>query len=357
MSLNILERTLSNALKTSREAFLHYKSYSDFKKRYQSYSPELFINKVGKDALAKYKERWRCYGVHVETDTFLLCNNLSGKIDLDIIPEYIFARIIERRLNPYPEINFFELKNVYGQWFSDSEIFPKCYFHKIDGHFYDPEFNLIDDISRYIKTSSIKYPVIIKPSKDTYGGNGVHRIEDEVTLMLYLDSFQHLVCQECIIQSEYLSNIYSRSINSVRSCVYRDIHGNCHVLCNSIRFGTNGGLDNVTSGGVVCDIHDGGSFNSYATDYHANKLYKHPNSGISFVELILPEFEQLNKVVIDILRKIPLCNLASLDMCLDENNKWRCLEVNLSGQTIYFRQYAGNGFFGEFTDEVIARTT
>jgi hypothetical protein len=45
--------------------------------------------------------------------------------------------------------------------------------------------------------------------------------------------------------------------------------------------------------------------------------------------------------------------LAGWDMSLDDQGRWRCIEVNLEGNTIRFAQYAGQPFFGEFTDEVI----
>ena len=69
----------------------------------------------------------------------------------------------------------------------------------------------------------------------------------------------------------------------------------------------------------------------------------------------IPFYNELLLTAKSVADELLLCNLVSLDMCLDENNSWRCLEANLRGQTIRFAQYAGKGFFGEFTDEVISR--
>ncbi len=45
--------------------------------------------------------------------------------------------------------------------------------------------------------------------------------------------------------------------------------------------------------------------------------------------------------------------LVSIDMALDTNEKWRCIELTPFGQTMKFAQDAGEPFFGKFTDEII----
>lgn len=286
----------------------------------------------------------------------MLSYNLSSKLDYNIVPENLFAAIIEKELNPYKELSFFSLKNMYEKWFNNKAVFPKCYLHKIDGVFYDSDFKIIRNIDNIIEDTDFDFPIIVKPSKDSYGGAGVSKINSKIELKNKISEYQHLVCQELITQNEYLSKINNSSVNSVRSCLYRDSSGSFKVLNNSMRFGINGGLDNETSGGIVCNIHDNGKLNIYAVDKYANKFYEHPNSLIRFDSVQVPFYEELNNITVDISNQIPLCNLVSLDMCLDNDNNWRCLEMNLSGQTIRFAQYAGKGFFGKYTDEVIKRT-
>lgn len=222
--------------------------------------------------------------------------------------------------------------------------------------FYDKEFHIINNIGNYIEDADFSFPLILKPSKDTYGGRGVSRISNKNEMRNKINEYKHMVCQELIAQSEYLSTINNSSVNSVRSCLYRDSSGTFKVLNNSMRFGINGGLDNETSGGIVCNIHDNGYLNEYAVDKYANKFSEHPNSHIKFSSVEVPFYDDLNKIVVEIANQIPLCSLVSLDMCLDNNNNWRCLEMNLGGQTIRFAQYAGKSFFGKYTNEVIERT-
>lgn len=337
--------------------YLIYNRTHAFNRRYKKYDQSLFKKNLSRDVIQKYKDKWRLLGEKVETDTLMLSYNLSNKIDYNIVPENLFAAIIEKKLNPYKELSFFSVKNVYEKWFDNKEVFPISYFHKIDGVFYNKEFHVIDDIENFIENAAFKYPLILKPSKDTFGGTGVCEVNDKSELLKRINEYEHLVCQELIYQNKYLSAINNSSVNSVRSCLYRDESGNFNILNNSMRFGINGGLDNETSGGIVCNINDDGQLIEYAVDKYANKFFEHPNSRMKFQDIKVPFYKDLNQIVVEISNQIPLCNLVSLDMTLDINNKWRCIEINLGGQTIRFAQYAGKGFFGDYTNEVIERIT
>lgn len=327
-----------------------------FKRRYKKYDQKLFENTLDHNTIQQYKDRWKIYGEKVEINTFLLCYNLSNKIDYNIVPENLFAGIIERRLNPHKELSFFSVKNIYEKWFSEKGIFPKTYFHRIDNVFYDREFKIIDDVTQFIHTIDIEFPIIIKPSKDTYGGKDVRKISSVKELLSCLYYHNHYVVQEFINQNSYLNSIYPDSINSIRSCLFRRKDGDFVVLNHAIRFGVDGSLDNLSSGGIQCFINQEGKLNDYALSQYGVKYLKHPNSKTEFRNIEIPNFGELDNICKSIANEIPLCNLVSLDMCLDQSNKWRCLEINLRGQTIRFPQYAGIGFFGKYTQDVIDRT-
>ncbi|SEF89214.1 sugar-transfer associated ATP-grasp domain-containing protein [Sphingobacterium lactis] len=350
--INLIKSELENF----KRNFIFYKRTQAFKKRYQTIKKELFVKNIPENILQEYRKKWSIFGKKVETETLLLCYNLSGKVDLNIVPENIFSAIIETKLNPHKEIAFFELKNVYEKWFNNLEVFPKSYFHKIEGTYYDRDFNIIEDISQFLNSIDFNYPLILKSSRDTYGGEGVRKIKSLEDLWTGIEEFRSLVCQELIIQNESLGSINNSSINSIRTCLLRTETGEFKVINNSIRFGINGSLDNETSGGIVCSIDENGIFNEYAVNKYAQKYFSHPNSNVEFKGYKLPFYESLNLTAENIANQIPLANLISLDMCLDNENIWRCIEINLNGQTIRFAQYAGKGFFGNLTNQIINKT-
>ena len=349
----------SNIKKLVGLSIHEYKLYHQtkaFEKRYKNVEHSLFENKLNDDIVDKYKRKWESLGYKVETETFMLCYNLSGKIDYNVVPENIFAAIIEPYLNNNKELSFMSIKNIYEKWFDVSNVFPTSYFHKINNVYYDERFKVIEDIQSFLRHENLIYPLICKPSKDTGGGVGVKILYSLEEVNESLDSYENLVYQELIIQNEVIDSI-SSGINSIRTCLYRTKNGKFKVLNNSIRFGVDGSLDNETAGGIVCNINEHGELNSYAVDKYCKKFIKHPNSNVVFSEVTIPHYQDLFKLAEDISNEIPLCNLISLDMCLDKNNNWRCIEINLSAQTIRFAQYAGTGFFNKYTDEVISKIT
>ena len=333
--------------------YFYVQTYS-YEKRYKKIDEKLFKNSLDKDTIQKYKQKWGAFGKTVEINTFLMCYNLSGIIDFNIIPENIFSGIIQRKLNPNVEISFFEVKNIYNKWFKNKEVFPKDYLHKIDGLFYDAELNIISDLNKHLNNIEITYPLILKPSRDTYGGAGVKVINNMNELLEGFKKYDYLVCQEMLVQHKDLDRI-NKGVNSVRSCLYKTKSGKFEILNNTIRFGIDGGLDNETAGGIVCNIHEGGILNGYALDKYANKFSHHPNSNVEFKKVTIPFYEDMIVTAKKIADELILCDLVSIDLCLDNNNRWRCLETNLYNQTIRFAQYAGKGFFGEYTDEVIEK--
>lgn len=347
---------LKNTIKKTRFSYKFYSQTKAFKNRYKKIDNSLFKHSLPQECIDKYIEKWKVLGVKVEIDTFLLCYNLSGKIDYNIVPENIFAAIIEPRLNKYKdkELSFFSVKNIYEKWFNNKKVFPKSYFHKIDNIFYDQNFNVISNIDKYLEEYSFKYPLICKPSMNTSGGVGVSVIDNINQLKKCINVQNSFVCQEKIRLNPKIEQI-NHGISSVRTCLYRHDDGKFRVINNSIRFGVDGGLDNEAQGGLACNINKQGRLNDYAVNKYCERHYQHPNSQISFTDITIPNYEHLLQTAIEIADQIPLCNLVSLDMCLDINSQWRCFEINLRSQTIRFTQYSGSGFFGDYTEEIIKK--
>ncbi|MCP0915034.1 hypothetical protein MUB05_00140 [Acinetobacter indicus] len=347
----------SNILRKSFFFFVNKRRFylisKSFEKRYKSVDKALFYNNLDERMIGDYKSKWGVFGEKVECRTLNLCHNLSGFSDINIIPENIFASIIQPSLNKYAkgQLSFLSTKNVYEKWFNNN-LFPKSYFHKIDNIYYDEKLRVIDNINSFIEEKEFNFPIVCKPSIGTAGGVGVKLLKNKDEIKKCLNTYENLVYQERILQNEFLEEI-NPGMNTIRTCLYRDLTGKFKVINNSIRFGIDGGLDNETGGGIVCNLDENGLFNDYAVNKYCDKFIKHPNSKVLFSGLKIPFFKELLETSENIANEIPLCNLVSLDMCLDNNNNWRCIEVNLDGQTIRFSQYAGKGFFGKYTDQVI----
>lgn len=328
--------------------------YSFFRRHKQVYkNGEFKKNKLTKSEKNEYLNYWKQFFPIVSIKTVEISKSLTGEYNKFIVPEEIYAVYVEPCLNFRSDSIFMENKNFYNKWFGGND-FPMDYFHKIDGRYYDDGLNEIKNIDVFIEDCDINYPIILKPSVDSFGGKDIYFIKSKEELKITHRNFTNLVVQEKIEQSELMSKFNPDSINTIRVCLLK-VDGDFQIINSSLRMGKDGSLDNETAGGIVCNIFSDGRLNSYAVDKHCRKFKEHPNTHIVFDEEFLPYYNELIFSSKKIAEKIFNTNLVSLDMCLDVNNNWRCIELNLFGQTIRFAQYAGNAFFGDYTDAVLKK--
>lgn len=334
--------------------------YKRIEKAYASVHKSIFTNKgfvlypLTDEEKREYLKYWGGLGVKIKLETVIASKSLSGKFDKRIIPHEVYTGLVEPMLNKKWNTSFLENKNYYNKWFG-RELFPKEYFHKIDKVYYNSDLNVIDNgIEHFINQQEFEFPIVVKPSVDSYGGKNIFFIKNKDELKEVLPQFDNLVIQEKLSQHEAISAIYKDSINSVRVCLYRSPEdGQVNFLSATMRFGVNGSLDNLSSGGIACFIKENGCFDDYAVDIEAVKVYEHPNTKFVFKDVKVPYFDELVITSLQIGLKAIKVGIISLDMCLTNTNKWICLETNLLGQSISFPQHAGNPFFREFTDEII----
>lgn len=338
------------------DAWVFSSVYSSFFKRNKiiyNY-PHFKLSKLTTDEKIQYYNYWKRVSPVMSFKTVEITKSISGVFDKRILPEEFLPLYIERSLNSEKSIMFLENKSIYNKWFG-REIFPKDFFHKIDDNYYTYDFKIIDNIENFVddKISKDDFPIVIKPNKDTYGGKDINFVNTHKEIKEIIKQHANLVVQEKIEQSRLINDLNKDSINTVRVCLYRDNNKVIQLLNASVRMGVNGSLDNLSGGGIVCNIKPTGILNRFANDRYGRKYFEHPNSGYVFEEKKFPLYKELIEVSKEVAKDILDAHLISLDMCLDSDNKWRCIETNLSSQTILFAQFAGEPFFGEYTEEVI----
>ncbi len=326
--------------------------YNSHKRIYNS--PDFKKISLTKDEKKSYRDYWKQVSPIISFRTVEISKSLSGVFDKRIVPEEFFPLYIEYSLNTERNVDFLANKSIYNKWFGRG-IFPKDFFHKIDGSYYTYEFDIIDNIEAFIDNTinDNDFPIVIKPNKGTYGGKDVYFVSNKEDIKKIINQHSNLVIQEKIEQSERINVFNKDSVNTVRVCLYKDDSGVVHMLNASLRMGKDGSLDNMTDGGIVCNIKSDGILNNYANDILAKKYLKHPNSGFIFENQKFPFYQDLIEASKIVAKGVIGASLVSMDMALDSNEKWRCIELNLVGQTIEFPQNAGEPFFGEFTDEII----
>lgn len=308
-------------------------------------------------AVNKKKERvhrsyWSEFSSNFSPDTFRICEAISGDADPGIIPEEIFQADIEPSLNRLNEAHYLGHKSLYNRWFPKG-IFPRDHLHKIDGELLDDSYNMISATRLKELAAELHYPVVMKPSLDSWGGNAITFIENSEQLLAGVNEKQNIVVQEKVRQHESQSRLNPPSVNTVRVYLYKSVKdNNTHIINIAQRMGNGGALDNVASGGLISLVREDGRMHGYALDRYGQKFETHPVTGLPFTQS-LPEFEKMKALAVDVAIKLFHLRVVGLDLCYDSSGTWRIIEVNTKGHSIRFAQYAGKPFFGEYIEEVI----
>ncbi|MHC1775900.1 MAG: sugar-transfer associated ATP-grasp domain-containing protein [Lentimicrobium sp.] len=301
-----------------------------------------------------HTQYWQYFSKQVNPNTYRVCKNISGVGNLQYIPEEIYIADIEATLNHDKTADYIGNKSFYNHWFKKG-VFPKDYFHNIDGELLNADLERISqpDLDQLIK--EMFFPVIIKPNRDTYGGKNVMMPENPEALNSVMRKMKiNYVVQERIRQHEFFQKYNPAGLNTIRVFLYRSVRNNdVHVIGTCMRMGVGGGLDNLSSGGILTFIHPDGKMNGFAVNKFGFKYLRHPDTSLEFNETI-PDKEGLYDLSRKIASRIFYARILGLDACYDESGNWRMVEANVVGQhTIKFIQNAGFPFFGDYTDEVV----
>ena len=161
----------------------------------------------------------------------------------DIIPLEFIASMVEPILTPRKYQFYYSDKNNFNKLLP--EVFmPKVFLMNIDGFMYDGKYNLLkhDEVEAYLRgLSKSQDRIVLKPSrqasgvgvqilkKDAYGNfaNGNGRMLS--LQMLKEDYGANYLLQECLNQSDYMSQFNSSSINTIRIATYRDGNGRTYA--------------------------------------------------------------------------------------------------------------------------------
>lgn len=339
-------------------------------KIYEIFKQNNTTNKPGITDIKKHKEKWSILDKNVNTKFYEIISKVSGKNDINIVPEDIYYGIIEPSLNNYNMNLVYSDKNFYDNYYSNSEIFPKVFLRNINGIYYDRNYEYTEnnlDIENYFQYQT---KLIVKPSLDTGGGinvqifykkddNKYYNKNNEKLTFQYLDKNykENYLIQEFIESSTYFKQFNETSLNTIKVFTYRSVKDNSIIINNCVlRIGKEGAeLDNETLGGISCFIHSNGKLNDFAVDKYGNKYFHLPHKpDFKFSNCEnLPQFDEIKIIAEKIAKKNYYFRLIGFDFCIDSNNKIRLIELNYAGNGISFFQMPNATLFGENTDEII----
>lgn len=320
-----------------------------------------------------YKKKWTVLSRFVFAKYYKVYTSISGKDDINYVPENIFYCIIEPTLNDTSLSIAYSDKNYYDRLPSFSTLFPKTCIRNIDGVFYDDKYCYIDDKKTGDFLTRLKRftapQVILKPSVDSWGGrnvllfikeHGVYRDTDGNTLDLkFLQSYQNknYIVQEAIEQYQFYKQFNPSSLNTIRVFTYRSTTTEkVAVLHCVLRMGRDGSItDNQSAGGISCGIDENGKLNDFAVNKKGD-IFHYAGEGkeLSFTSIgSVYKLGEIKKLAKECAIHFYYHRILSFDFCVDKRENVRLIEINNKSMEINFLQMNNGPLFGEYTDEVI----
>ena len=320
----------------------------------------------------KYLSVWQQLCPRIEPYSYRFFSRYSGKNPY-ILPEDLGRTYIEYYLNPLRYRSFYSDKNLYEQYISPKELFPKVYYRRImGGKILDTRFHLVKQLDYAMSSSEFARMmpvdrVVLKRTNDSGGGHDVQCIERKEDGLFYsnrgmvidgefLQKFApDWNIQEVINQHPFFAQFSKTSLNSMRIFTYRSVVDEAVYLYSAIvRIGHEGSfVDNLTQGGgfVKIDIETGKLVGKVFDE--EGYIYDSIN-GVDFSkEYVIPQWKEIKDTAMSIARQIRHCHLVALDLCLDDSNTIRMLEHNIGDCSYWISLFIGDQVFGDRIQEVI----
>lgn len=320
-----------------------------------------------------YKKKWSQLSKFVMKKYYKVYSELSGKEDINYVPENIFYTHIEPILNEKRIWQAYVDKNMYDSYpFCDSDLFPDVVLRNIHGAFYDSDYKPVnirnEKTFQNILENYKNKKILIKPSIFSHGGrkiklfrkeeDSVYRNKDGNVLNLaWLDEYysKNYVLQEYIEQHPFYNRFNPSSINTVRVVTYRSVSTEKIAILHTVMRvgGRDNIVDNASAGGMGCGIDSSGILNDFALDYEYNKQYSTP-SGVKFKNVgKMYRIDEMKEIAKKIARNLYYQRIVCTDFCVDKDDNIRIIEINNNDTEINGMQMNNGAFFGEYTDEVI----
>lgn len=233
----------------------------------------------------------------------------------------------------YLEFEFYSLNNEQRETYltngKNNEIVKKfnnkSYWHIIDNK---NEFN--DYFKEYLKRDYLnpnfskeelnkfligKKNIIVKPINGI-GGNGI-TIVNSNQKDIY-EKYNNYLLEEIIVQHKKLSELYDKSVNSLRIFTFYD-GKKAYFIQAILKIGNNGITDNFSINGMYCFLDNNGTVITPAIDKNDNIYGIHPISKKQLLGFKVPLFEDAINLTLNAAKKIPQIKYIGWDVAICED--------------------------------------
>lgn len=315
----------------------------------------------------RIREYWSAYGIDCASASwFRLFKALTGRVDPRYIPEEVFRLHLEPMLCRRDVAPAYHDKNQLDRLFPDVQR-PATVLRNIYGHYFDSDYRPVarEAATELFGTGPQRY--IIKPSiSGTGSGHNVAQFDGSrdgfrigATLLSLADVeriyVQDFLVQRVVHQSPFMAAFHPPSLNTIRMITLR-LRGAVSPIAATFRMGNGSHVDNGHAGGLLCGVDLGDArLTPFACDVLFRRYDRHPITGESFADRMLPEFDAICDLAVRVHSRLTYFDVVSCDIALLDNGLPCLVEANTFGQGVEPHQFLkGSSLFGDKTDEVLA---
>lgn len=313
------------------------------------------LPKLSKEELDVVKQTWPCFDINDKDLTYLKMYKQVYGFNPYFLTDYYFQFILNKT-NNLQAVSAFKNKAMYDVYFEKMPV-PQTYSKSFAGvGVFDSKMNELlraDEIDMLLKVGTF----VIKPTMDTGRGKGVQKIdlsEMENPRDYLMEVFSlyrgNYVTQESIRQHPAISAFNPTSVNT---CRITTIYLNNKISSSGvIRVGKNKSkVDNWFTSYII-GINSDGTLRDFGFDAKLQKVYKTDN-GVVFGGMKIPHYEQMVQLVRSLhTYYFPTIGVLGWDVCLDEHDNIRIIEVNVDYPGIVGEQLCSGPFFQDRCEEL-----
>lgn len=333
-------------------------------KWWRYYSKGVKIKKLSKEQKRQIQDYYKpLVGREIDTRWHALLYTLTGVFNVKYLPFDLFHKVAYT-LSPWEYHKILDDKNMYRHFFHGFNL-PERLVECSCGVYYLPLESdnevTFEDVVKYCQNID---NCIIKPSRDSSGGQGVSLISvkkgiantgEEIKVLLKRYGKNFLIekrLSNCFI----LKQLNPTSLNTFRIITYRDESGVPRYLKSFLRIGRIGGvIDNASAGGMVCPITPDGKLGNYACTTFPYKQFDKTDNGTVVGGYKIPQFPELIQTAIDAHARLPYFNIIGWDITIDKDDRIVIVECNPPcdmriGQVMFKTSY-----ISEYQEEILMR--
>ena len=174
--------------------------------------------------------------------------------------------------------------------------------------------------------------IVIKPV-DGIQGKGVKVIyvkseEEKEKTFSEIISVGSCIVEEFIQQVSQMAAFHPQSLNTIRYVTFYH-QGKLHKICAVIRMGRNNNcVDNACAGGIYAPIDlERGVVWDYGRTHMMEEYLFHPDTGVQILGAHIPKWDELNKIIEEVVKVVPEQKQVGWDFALTEKG-WVIVEAN-----------------------------